>query len=86
VPFGDTPYVYKNWRWRRNAHENASLVKHFGFAPAGQCQASIRGEFDNVFNRHYVNGADTVIGDSTFGQVTGGSGGCIGQLAARIES
>jgi outer membrane receptor protein involved in Fe transport len=54
--------------------------------PDGRVKATIRAEFYNVFNRHYINSPDTNPNDTTFGQVTGVSGTPRnGQLAARVQ-
>jgi hypothetical protein len=86
TPFGNTPYSYNHWRWNSYpAEENASLVKRFGFGPEGRYQAQIRGEFYNLFNRHYFSAPDLYMNDATFGDVTGVNGNRIGQVAARFE-
>ena len=86
APFGDTPRTWDHWRWNGGAaSENMSLIKHFGLGPEGRYQLEIGSEFYDVFNRHYYNGPDTYIGDSTFGMVTGASGNRTGQLRARFQ-
>ncbi len=84
---GNTPYNYNNWRWNPGAaNESVSLSKAFALGPDGRFQATIRGEFYDVFNRHYVNGPDTNPNDTTFGQITGVSGTSrTGQLGARVQ-
>jgi hypothetical protein len=84
---GNTPYNYDHWRWNPGvASESMSLSKAFGFGPEGRFKATIRGEFYNIFNRHYINSPDTNPNDTTFGQVTGVSGTPRnGQLAARVQ-
>jgi hypothetical protein len=84
TPFGDTPHTWDHFRWNGGAaSENMSLIKHF--ALPGQCRLEIGAEFYDVFNRHYYNGPDTGINDSTFGMVTGISGNRVGQLRGRFE-
>ena len=84
---GNTPYNYDHWRWNPGAaSESISLSKAFAIGPEGRFKATIRGEFYNVFNRHYINSPDTNPNDTTFGQVTGVSGTPRnGQLAARVQ-
>lgn len=83
---GNTPYNYNNWRWNPGAaSESMSVIKHFSFGHDGRFQASLRGEFYNVFNRHYFGGPDTNLNSSTFGQVTSVWGNRNGQLGARIQ-
>ena len=84
---GNTPYNYNNWRWNPGvANESLSLSKAFAIGPDGRFQATIRGEFYDVFNRHYVNSPDTNPNNTTFGQITGVSGTSrTGQLGARVQ-
>jgi hypothetical protein len=87
---GNTPYNYDHWRWNpgwaSNASESVSLSKAFAIGPGGRFKATIRGEFYNVFNRHYINSPDTNPNDTNFGQVTGVSGTPRnGQLGARVQ-
>ena len=84
---GNTPYIYDNWRWNPGvANESVSLSKAFALGPDGRFQATIRGEFYDVFNRHYVNSPDNNPNSPTFGQVTGVSGTSrTGQLGARVQ-
>lgn len=84
---GNTPYNYNNWRFNGgSANESISLSKAFAFGPDDRLRATIRGEFYDVFNRHYINSPDTNPNDTTFGQVTGVSGTSrTGQLGARVQ-
>jgi hypothetical protein len=84
---GNTPYDYNHWRWNPGAaNESISLTKAFSFGPDDRFRASIRGEFYDVFNRHYVNSPDQNPNDTTFGQVTGVSGTSrTGQVGARVQ-
>ncbi|RRA49140.1 TonB-dependent receptor [Acidipila sp. EB88] len=84
---GNTPYNYDHWRFNGgSANESVSLSKAFAFGPEDRFRATIRGEFYDVFNRHYVNSPDTNPNDTTFGQVTGVSGTArTGQLGARVQ-
>lgn len=85
--FGNTPLYFSHWRWNSQpAMENVSLVKHFSIGREGRYQAELRGEFYNVFNRHYYNQPDLGITDATFGNVTGlSTTSRVGQVAARVE-
>jgi outer membrane receptor protein involved in Fe transport len=66
--------------------ENLSIVKRFGFGKDNRYRLQVRGEFYNLFNRHYFSGPDTNINSSTFGYVTSTAGSPrVGQLAARVE-
>lgn len=86
APFGNTPLEFNHWRWNPGAaNESMSLVKHFGFGPDGRFQASLRGEFYDIFNRHYYNSPDIGLADYTYGMVTGASGYRTGQVGARFE-
>jgi hypothetical protein len=86
APFGNTPYLYDHWRWNPGmASESMSLIKHFTFGEDGRFSASLRGEFFNVFNRHYYRAPNMSIGSPTFGQVTGVYGNRVGQVSARVE-
>ncbi len=84
---GNTPFNYNNWRWNPGAaNESVSLSKAFALGPEGRVQATIRGEFYDVLNRHYVNGPDTNPNDTNFGQINSVSGTSrTGQLGARIQ-
>jgi hypothetical protein len=84
---GNTPYIYDKWRWNPGIwHEDAEVRKAFNFGREKRYQATIRAEFFDVFNRHYINSPDTNPTDTTFGQVTGvSSTSRNGQLSARIQ-
>ena len=84
---GSTPYNYGHWRWNPGvASENLALTKGFGFGPENRFQATLRAEFYNAFNRHYINGPDTNPNDQNFGQITGVSGTTrTGQLGVRVQ-
>ena len=84
---GNTPYNYNNWRWNPGAaSESVSLSKAFSIGPDGRVKATLRGEFYNIFNRHYINSPDTNPNDTTFGQVTGVNGSPRnGQISARVQ-
>jgi hypothetical protein len=85
-PSGNTPILFNHWRWNPGvANENLSIIKHFAFGPDRRFNGSLRGEFFNVFNRHYFNAPDTNPYDETFGQVSSAYGNRVGQLGARIE-
>ncbi|MGB6746033.1 MAG: hypothetical protein WBE38_20455, partial [Terracidiphilus sp.] len=92
-PFGNTPLYFNKWRWNSApAAENMSLLKHFSIGKEGRYKAEIRGDFFDVFNRHYFNAPDMGINDSTFGDVTGVAwapglqySNRVGQVGARFE-
>ncbi|MGD0912030.1 MAG: TonB-dependent receptor [Terracidiphilus sp.] len=93
APFGNTPLYFNNWRWNSApAAENMSLLKHFSIGKEDRYKAEIRGDFFDVFNRHYFNAPDMGINDSTFGDVTGVAwapglqySNRVGQVGARFE-
>jgi Carboxypeptidase regulatory-like domain/TonB dependent receptor len=86
APFGNSPYAYNKWRWNPGAaSENMSVLKHFSFGSNERYSATLRAEFYDVFNRHYLAAPDTGIGDATFGQVTTVYGNRTGQLGARFQ-
>jgi len=74
-------------RWNPGvASENLALTKAFGFGPENRFQATLRAEFYDAFNRHYINGPDTNPNDQNFGQITSVSGKTrTGQLGARVQ-
>ncbi len=84
---GNTPFNYNKWRFNGGgSNESVSLSKAFAFGPENRFQATIRGEFYDVLNRHYINGPDTNPNDVNFGYVTGVSGASRnGQLGARVQ-
>ncbi len=75
--------AFRGWA---NYSESLSIVKSFGFGSDGRYKMTLRGEFFNVFNRHYWSNPDTgAITDANFGQVTGVNGNRTGQVGARFE-
>lgn len=83
---GNSPFKYNNWRWNSGvAHENASLNKAFTFGGERKYEASLRAEFYNVFNRHYLGSPETNMTSANFGNVTSVSGNRSAQVAARFR-
>lgn len=83
---GSTPYTYNHWRWNPGpAAENVSLTKAVNFGPDNRYALSIRGEFYDIFNRHYFGAPVMNQGSPYFGQVTSVSGARTGQLGARFQ-
>jgi hypothetical protein len=72
------------------ANEDASILKYFSIGSDGQYKLSFRGEYFNLFNRHYYDingcgGRKATIGQSNFGQIFGvNSDPRIGQFAVRL--
>jgi hypothetical protein len=66
--------------------EDLDIIKHFSITE--RVKASLRMDYFNAFNRTIVNGPDTNIEDSTFGEVTGEGSSIInrqGQATFRVE-
>ena len=84
---GTTPFIYDKWRWNSTpASENGEIRKGFGFGRDNRVRMTIRAEYFDLFNRHYINSPDLNPSDTTFGQVTGVSSTTrTGQLSARVD-
>lgn len=83
---GNSPVTYANWHGWASSHEDASLMKTFGIGRDGRYAVTIRGEFFNVFNRHYYGNPNLNIGGPYFGQVTNVVGNPRqGQVGARFS-
>lgn len=83
---GNSPVTYGNWHGWGSSHEDMSLTKQFGIGPSGRYTVLLRGEFFNVFNRHYYGNPNLNIGGPYFGQVTGVVGNPRqGQVSARFS-
>jgi len=82
---GNSPSMFTNWRGWATPQENASLLKKTHFGPDGRYTFTVRGEFFNVFNRHYWDSPNVSYGTAYFGHVTGVSGNRTGQVGARFE-
>ncbi|HEV2350595.1 MAG TPA: TonB-dependent receptor [Terriglobia bacterium] len=66
------------------ANENLALYKDFRIKERMKLQ--LRGEFFNVFNRHYFDNPNTSLGSKYFGDVTSvGGTPRVGQLGVRFE-
>ena len=83
---GNSPVTYGNWHGWASSHEDMSLTKRFGMGRDGRYTVSLRGEFFNVFNRHYYGNPNLNIGGPYFGQVTSVVGNPRrGQVSARFS-
>ena len=83
---GNSPVTYGNWHSWGSSHEDLSLTKKFGIGRSGRYTVLLRGEFFNVFNRHYYGNPNLNIGGPYFGQVTGVVGNPRqGQVSARFS-
>jgi hypothetical protein len=78
--FSQTAPYYDNYRWQRQPSEALSLGRDFHFANEGKVVLNVRAEFQNVFNRLFLQtptatnpAANTTTAAST-GLVTGGFG------------
>lgn len=83
---GNSPVTYGNWHGWGSSHEDMSLTKSFGIGRSGRYVVLLRGEFFNVFNRHYYGNPNLNIGGPYFGQVTSVVGNPRqGQVSARFK-
>jgi hypothetical protein len=83
---GNTARNYATLRNPPLRMEDLDLIKHFSVAE--KVKLSIRMDYFNAFNRTIVNGPDTNISDSTFGEVTSEGSAIInrqGQVTFRVE-
>ena len=82
--FGTSAPYYDNYRWQRQPSEALSLGRNFRLAGEGRVVFNIRAEFQNVFNRLFLQ-APSVGGPANVnplsptirngpGQLTGGYG------------
>jgi hypothetical protein len=53
--FGTSSYYYNNFRWQRQPSEAMSFARNFRFGKEGKYNLSVRGEFQNIFNRHFYS-------------------------------
>lgn len=67
---GTSPVTYGNWHGWGTSDEDVSLMKTFAVGPQGRYVMTLRGEFFNVFNRHYYGNPNLNFGGPYFGQVT----------------
>jgi hypothetical protein len=82
APFGQFSYsapYYNDYRWQRQPSESLSLGRDFHLARENKVKLNVRAEFQNVFNRLYLQSptatnpaATTAV--SNAGLVTGGFG------------
>jgi len=87
--FGSGSAFYNDFRWMRQPSEALSFARNFKMGKEGKYNLQIRGEFQNVFNRHFYSAPaglfgpfntntpttfNTTPGSQLFGTVTGGLG------------
>ncbi len=53
--FGSTAAFYNNYRWQRQPSEAMSFARNFRIGKEGRYSLQIRGEFQNIFNRHFFS-------------------------------
>jgi len=53
--FGASAFYYNNYRWQRQPAESMAFARNFRFGKEGRYNLSVRGEFQNIFNRHFFN-------------------------------
>lgn len=81
--FGSGPY-YQNLRAFGSKSEDVSILKNFTITEGVRLQ--FRGEFRNIFNRHYFSWPVNDINSDQFGQVTSTTGlPRNGQLGIRLD-
>ena len=83
---GNSPVTYSNWHGWGMSNESVSLSKQVAFGPDNRYSMMFRGEFFNVFNRHYYGNPNLDIGGPYFGQVTNAVGNPRqGQVGMRVS-
>lgn len=83
---GNSPRTYGSWHGWASSHEDMSLMKRLAFGSDGRYAVELRGEFFNVFNRHYYGGPNLNLGGPYFGQVTAAVGNPRqGQVGVRMS-
>ena len=83
---GNAPRYFSNLR--TDGIHNIDMALDKGFVPREGMRIEVRAEFFNLFNTPRFAVPDTLLGDSTFGQVTSTVSGSIprhGQLGVRFE-
>jgi hypothetical protein len=73
-----SPY-YNDYRWQRQPSENMGFSRIFGFGHEGRYNLEVRGEFTNIFNRHFYpapssTSLTTVTASNAAGLLTSGYG------------
>jgi hypothetical protein len=53
--WGVTSSYYDNYRWMRKPSENMNFARNFRMGKEGRYNLQIRGEFQNIFNRHFYS-------------------------------
>jgi hypothetical protein len=51
--WGTTASYYDDYRWMRKPSENMNFARNFRIGKEGRYTFQIRGEFQNIFNRHF---------------------------------
>jgi len=85
--FGSSSAFFNDFRWMRQPSEALSFARNFKMGKEGKYNLQVRGEFQNVFNRHFYGAptagpaatntpttTNTTPGSQLFGTVTGGLG------------
>jgi hypothetical protein len=52
---GTSAPFYNNYRWQRQPAESMSFARNFRMLKEGKAVLQIRGEFQNIFNRHFLS-------------------------------
>jgi hypothetical protein len=82
--FGSTAAFYNNYRWQRQPSEALSFARNFAIGKERRYNLQIRGEFQNIFNRHFfsaptaTNPGATTLAANPFIQGGTGTGGLSG--------
>ncbi len=53
--WGTTASYYDDYRWMRKPQENMNFARNFHIGKEGKMNLQIRGEFQNIFNRHFYS-------------------------------
>jgi hypothetical protein len=87
--WGTAAPFYNNYRWQRQPAESMSFARNFRMGKEGKYNLQIRGEFQNIFNRHFLSAPSLAnpalpIGTNASGVNTSGYGsiGTIGGAGA----
>jgi hypothetical protein len=78
--FGSSAAYYNNYRWQRQPAESMSFARNFRIGKEGRYNLNLRGEFQNIFNRHFfsapsvTNPSATTLTANAFNQGAAGTG------------
>jgi hypothetical protein len=78
--WGVSAPFYNGYRWQRQPSEAMSLARNFRMGHEGKYNLQVRGEFQNIFNRHFYSAPITTgslsaaPSTNTSGIITGGYG------------